>query len=82
MNKIDELIKEIMQEGFNVAMGGDVFKSEEWNKKNQENEYNKAVLKYSKRLQSLIQPAVEKQKKAKQYFDEIIELCNKALEVK
>lgn len=44
---IEEIVKEIMQAGFDVAMGGDLFKNEEENKKLQEQEYKKVVEKYS-----------------------------------
>lgn len=49
--KIEDVIKEIMQSGFDCAMGGDAFKSREENEKDQELEYDEAVKKYSAFIQ-------------------------------
>lgn len=46
--KIAEIVKEIMQEGFEIAMGGSNELSEEENKTVQEKLYDKAVDKYTK----------------------------------
>lgn len=51
----EELVKEIMQVGFDVAMGGRYDWSEEWNRKHQEQEYDKAVAKYSTQIASELQ---------------------------
>lgn len=68
--KIKELVKEIMQTGFDVAMGGDAFKSEEENKKLQEKEYYKAIEKYTKAIQqtnnTTLDLAIEEIKKNKE----------------
>ena len=57
--KIIDIVKEIMQNGFDVAMGGDVFKSEEENKKIQEEKYTETIKKYSDILLSSLQQVRE-----------------------
>lgn len=55
----EELVEEIMQTGFDVAMGGQYDKSEEWNNKYLEKEYQKAIKKYSKLIASELQKQKE-----------------------
>ena len=43
-----------MQLGFDVAMGGDALKSEEFNRLQQEKNYDKVVKDYSKKIDNLI----------------------------
>lgn len=52
-SELEEKIREIMQNGFDIAMGGDVFLSPEENKFNQEKAYNKAIQESSKVLSQL-----------------------------
>ncbi len=46
-----ELVQEIMQAGFDVAMGGDSFKSEEENEQEQRRQHEAMVKKYAKLLE-------------------------------
>jgi len=50
MEKISEIVKEILQEGFNVAMYGNPFNLEEKVKQEQEKLYDEVVEKYTKIL--------------------------------
>lgn len=52
--KIAELVKEIMQDGFDVAMGGDMNLSEEENKKLGEENYKLSLARHSHALHQLI----------------------------
>lgn len=45
--KIAEIVKDILQEGFDIAMGGSVFLTKEENVEEQERLYNEAVKKYT-----------------------------------
>lgn len=45
--EIADIIKNIMQEGFDIAMGGNAFESEEWNKQWAEKKYDEAITKYT-----------------------------------
>jgi len=57
--KIEEIVEDIMQGGFDCAMGGTPFKTEEENRKNNEISYDKCVEKYGQKLTNLIQKRVE-----------------------
>jgi len=52
--KTHKWVEEIMQLGFDVAMGGDVLKSEEFNRLQQEKNYDKVVKKYVKKINNLL----------------------------
>ena len=45
--EIADIIKNIMQEGFDIAIGGNAFESEEWNKQWAEKKYDEAITKYT-----------------------------------
>jgi hypothetical protein len=53
--QLEEIIKEVMQEGFEVAMGGTPFKTEEENKADLEKLYDECVAKRTEQLSTLIQ---------------------------
>lgn len=55
--QIVKLVENIMQSGFEAAMGGDPFKSEEENKVMLEKMYEDYVKKYTKKINLLIQTA-------------------------
>lgn len=59
---VEGLIKEIMQAGFDVAMGGRYDKLEEWNKDWQEKEYDKVVKKYTTLLTTQREEAVKEER--------------------
>lgn len=50
---VEELVKEIMQAGFDVSMGGNPEKSEEWNKLWGEKEYDLLVAEYTNKINAL-----------------------------
>ena len=70
--KTNKWVEEIMQLGFDVAMGGDAFKSEEFNRLQQEKNYDKVVKDYSKKIDNLIT----------QTQQETLEWCLKEIELK
>ena len=58
--EIEKIVEEIMQEGFDVAMGGNPFKSQEQNKEIQERKYDEAIGKWSKIIEKAIQQERER----------------------
>lgn len=50
---LEQLVKDIMQDGFDVSMGGNPNESEEWNKLWGEKEYDLLVAKYTNTIQSI-----------------------------
>lgn len=53
-NQFEDIVKDIMQEGFEIAMGGNINLSEEVNRKEQTARYDRAVKNYSFILRSLL----------------------------
>ena len=76
MKSIKEIVEEIMQSGFDVAMGGDAFLSEEENKTAQEIKYDEFVKIYTNKIRKLISRSIKKRDeelkkeldKAKNYY--------------
>ena len=60
MKSIKEIVEEIMQSGFDVAMGGDAFLSEEENKTAQEIKYDEFVKIYTNKIRKLISRSIKK----------------------
>ena len=81
MTHTEELVKEIMQTGFDVAMGGDAFKSEEENKQEQERQYDIAVKKYAKLLEQreATAHAVGRAEERKEYLQRVKKAVDFAL---
>ena len=52
IKKNAEVVKDIMQEGFEIAMGGDMDLSEEANRREQSKRYDRAVKNYTKIITS------------------------------
>lgn len=69
-----ELVKEIMQTGFDIAMGGDCFLSEKENKELQEKRYDEAVDKYVSELEKVRQETIEELKEIIE--DDVIGIFN------
>ncbi len=51
---IEKIVEDIMQCGFEVAMGGDMYKDEEENKKLQEEKYNECVAVFTHKISRLL----------------------------
>jgi len=57
--KMRELIIDIMQAGFDVAMGGDAFATQKENKEWQKKEYDKVLEQFTKKIETALKETIE-----------------------
>jgi len=78
--KMRELIIDIMQAGFDVAMGGDAFATQKENKEWQKKEYDKVLEQFTKKIETALKETIEATKN--EVESEILEIVIKNAGVK
>lgn len=77
--EFEKIIKDIMQCGFDVAMGGDIFKDEEENKRLQEEKYNEVISIFTRKLLTKQHEALAQQREEIIDFPKLIKETRKML---